>query len=496
MTNNHNLHNLIEQEKFKWVKQDLLPLFGLLNFVVKEKDGFFSLPLSKENLIRNLVRITQKHNSVIERELEDFEKNFDDYIEIKEDSYQYRTSCKIQNHPPSRSPCPTPEKSTIYYILKPELVDASRNELGNLDSEPKKIFNEIISKVQTVEDLIYISLLKYITDKCRLHDYHPFESDANHDLEESNAKSDLKKIMDIANIDKEIIKYALNFGSPFELKYEKMNKFLPKDQKCFVIFYSHSFNTSSCYRINNTYIKKEVAQYIYEKLEEIHIVENMKRVYTELKQQIMSNEERLPLFDYKDYRFKFIYKYHSRLTKGTEKLYEFEIDDEDLRRALKFLKEKGIVEIKYDDEIILSSKDKLLALYNELGEKETQRINKNKKELLIRWLKSDGSLKPLGTGTKHVGRKGTRKSRPIDKNTRMLVWQKYVGGKWEGKCYCCKTRTIYADDFQVGHNKARAKGGKDHINNLRPICRPCNSSMGTMSIEAYRKKYFTESTNF
>ncbi len=81
------------------------------------------------------------------------------------------------------------------------------------------------------------------------------------------------------------------------------------------------------------------------------------------------------------------------------------------------------------------------------------------------------------------------KRRPIDKNTRKLVWEKYFGlKKFSGKCYCCKERVIYKDEFQVGHNKAVSKGGLDHINNLRPICARCNSSMRTMTIEQYKRK--------
>jgi len=82
-----------------------------------------------------------------------------------------------------------------------------------------------------------------------------------------------------------------------------------------------------------------------------------------------------------------------------------------------------------------------------------------------------------------------RKRRPIDKNTRDAVWLKYMRNKAEGKCYCCRIRTIHITDFQVGHVKAVAKGGKDNINNLRPICGPCNRGMGTMSIEQYRKRF-------
>lgn len=85
----------------------------------------------------------------------------------------------------------------------------------------------------------------------------------------------------------------------------------------------------------------------------------------------------------------------------------------------------------------------------------------------------------------------TEKRRQIDKNTRDAVWIKYMGNKVEGKCYCCKLRTIHITDFQVGHNKAFAKGGSDNISNLRPICGPCNRGMGAkMSIEKYREKYF------
>ncbi|MGB9939742.1 HNH endonuclease [Methanosarcina sp.] len=78
------------------------------------------------------------------------------------------------------------------------------------------------------------------------------------------------------------------------------------------------------------------------------------------------------------------------------------------------------------------------------------------------------------------------KRRPIDKNTRLLVWEKYNKKSYEGKCYCCGD-TIYYKNFHVGHNKARAKGGSDNISNFRPICASCNQSMKTMSIDEYIK---------
>lgn len=78
----------------------------------------------------------------------------------------------------------------------------------------------------------------------------------------------------------------------------------------------------------------------------------------------------------------------------------------------------------------------------------------------------------------------------IPKAVRQNVWNDYIGMKHaEGKCYVCGG-IIHISDFDVGHNVARAKGGTNSVSNLRPLCRPCNLSMGTNSIEQFKKKYF------
>ena len=86
-----------------------------------------------------------------------------------------------------------------------------------------------------------------------------------------------------------------------------------------------------------------------------------------------------------------------------------------------------------------------------------------------------------------------RPRKKIPKGVKNSVWAKYIGAnRAEGKCYVCK-RTIHITDFDIGHNKAVSKGGSDKITNLRPICRDCNNSMGTTSIETYKKRYFSKS---
>jgi 5-methylcytosine-specific restriction endonuclease McrA len=71
----------------------------------------------------------------------------------------------------------------------------------------------------------------------------------------------------------------------------------------------------------------------------------------------------------------------------------------------------------------------------------------------------------------------------------MVVWSKCIGKVWEGKCMVCDIM-INCTDFHVGHVVAHARGGTDHVDNLRPICAQCNMSMGTQNLNEYRDTYY------
>lgn len=99
-----------------------------------------------------------------------------------------------------------------------------------------------------------------------------------------------------------------------------------------------------------------------------------------------------------------------------------------------------------------------------------------------------GKKKPLDLW----GKTSTAKKRSsCPKAVKESVWRKYFGNKMTGKCYVCK-KPINFTDFEVGHNKPFSKGGTWNLNNLRPICRTCNRSMGTMTLETFKKKYFAK----
>lgn len=58
-------------------------------------------------------------------------------------------------------------------------------------------------------------------------------------------------------------------------------------------------------------------------------------------------------------------------------------------------------------------------------------------------------------------------------------WVRWMGNKFESKCWCCNSENISAFNFEAGHVKARVLGGKNKVLNLRPICSKCNKAMAT-----------------
>jgi 5-methylcytosine-specific restriction endonuclease McrA len=79
----------------------------------------------------------------------------------------------------------------------------------------------------------------------------------------------------------------------------------------------------------------------------------------------------------------------------------------------------------------------------------------------------------------------------IPKAIRTIVWNKYVGaGLTSARCTCCRSELIGINNWHCGHVIAESKGGDLNINNLRPICAPCNQSMGTRSMNEFTMEYF------
>jgi hypothetical protein len=83
------------------------------------------------------------------------------------------------------------------------------------------------------------------------------------------------------------------------------------------------------------------------------------------------------------------------------------------------------------------------------------------------------------------------KKTPIPQSLRKAVWNTYIGREiGETKCPVCKNSIISPFEFHCGHIVAEIKGGKTCLENLRPICKSCNSSMKTFNLETYQKQFF------
>ena len=80
----------------------------------------------------------------------------------------------------------------------------------------------------------------------------------------------------------------------------------------------------------------------------------------------------------------------------------------------------------------------------------------------------------------------TKKMR-IPKVLKDHTWDEWVGDTIaKTKCMCCGINDIKMNDFHCSHVVAEANGGSTSVENLRPVCAPCNLSMGTKNMDDFR----------
>jgi hypothetical protein len=82
------------------------------------------------------------------------------------------------------------------------------------------------------------------------------------------------------------------------------------------------------------------------------------------------------------------------------------------------------------------------------------------------------------------------KKKPIKKALRMELWKNTFGDTLKGNCYCCN-RELQIDNFEAGHIIPEVEGGETHINNLKVVCKSCNTSCATQNMEEFKKSLKT-----
>ena len=89
-------------------------------------------------------------------------------------------------------------------------------------------------------------------------------------------------------------------------------------------------------------------------------------------------------------------------------------------------------------------------------------------------------------------KKKKEKKKTIPKTLKNDVWDKYIGKtKGVGPCTCC-SKEIEQRSFHCGHVKSEYNGGNTNIENLRPLCSICNTSMSTQNLFEFKNEYYPQ----
>ena len=94
------------------------------------------------------------------------------------------------------------------------------------------------------------------------------------------------------------------------------------------------------------------------------------------------------------------------------------------------------------------------------------------------------------TGERIAKPKKPRKAN-IPKALKMTIWDEYVGkDKRRALCICCCDREIEINNCEYGHIVSEKEGGQVSVENMLPICRQCNRSMGAEHMGEYVQRCY------
>lgn len=69
--------------------------------------------------------------------------------------------------------------------------------------------------------------------------------------------------------------------------------------------------------------------------------------------------------------------------------------------------------------------------------------------------------------------------------------KKYNPDKHGRRCgYCGEVLDYFLNNYSLDHIVPRSMGGSDKESNLRACCRQCNRDKASLSLKAFRKKFF------
>jgi len=221
------------------------------------------------------------------------------------------------------------------------------------------------------------------------------------------------------------------------------------------IIKSNNLNTNESYYIQ---FKNNITQYIQDK-------------FNELKNTI-ENDEKYDMLIIKDII----------ISKYVEILHKFNEYEEVKILKNKNIKNKNIIH-KSEEKIINETKENTI---NKSEKKLIKKSNKSEKKTIndSEELINDSEDKSI----KKIKEKNKKKSIPL--TLKRNVWNKYIGESiGKSLCLCCKLTEITQLNFSCGHIISEFNGGELKLNNLKPICGSCNSSMGSKNMNDFINEF-------
>jgi 5-methylcytosine-specific restriction endonuclease McrA len=112
--------------------------------------------------------------------------------------------------------------------------------------------------------------------------------------------------------------------------------------------------------------------------------------------------------------------------------------------------------------------------------------------------KRDASAKVASKS--EVVKENLGRKKAVPKSVRDEVWRRFGGGtSTTSVCQVCEISTISylcgsGSKAVLGHVQSHSLGGTGEVDNLRPICANCNSTMGTQNMFAFKASKFPNSS--
>ena len=101
-------------------------------------------------------------------------------------------------------------------------------------------------------------------------------------------------------------------------------------------------------------------------------------------------------------------------------------------------------------------------------------------------------IRDLDARREEIQAASLRESRQPPRKRRGEVWAAHFGTSTKGACYCCKKDLDVFDTWETGHIIAHSRGGTIAAENLRPVCGPCNTSMGDENMDEFKLRGKTQ----